>query len=60
MYNPELKRKYDKQRYEKQKEEYLKNNPSYIPTRIQQKMKREALLNQTKKSQKIEVNNISQ
>ena len=58
MYNPELKKTYDKQRYAKQKEEYLKNNPSYIPTRIQQKLKREALLNQTNKPQKIEVNNI--
>jgi hypothetical protein len=44
MYNPELKKTYDKQRYAKQKEEYMKQNPSYIPTRLKQKLAREALL----------------
>jgi hypothetical protein len=43
-FNPELKKKYDKQRYAKQKEEYLKNNPDYIPVRTQQKLKREELI----------------
>jgi hypothetical protein len=59
MYNPDLKSKYDKQRYAKQKEEYLKNNPDYIPVRLQQKLKREELLKSINKPQKIEVNNIS-
>lgn len=56
MYNPELKKKYDKQRYAKQKEEYIKNNPDYVPVRIQQKIKREALLTSNQQNQ---LNNIS-
>jgi hypothetical protein len=48
-FNPEMKKKYDKQRYAKQKEEYLKLNPYYIPVRTQQRLNREALLNQTNK-----------
>jgi len=48
-FNPELKKNYDKQRYAKQKEEYLKLNPYYIPVRTQQRLNREALLNQTNK-----------
>lgn len=55
MYNPELKKKYDKQRYAKQKEEYIKNNPDYVPVRIQQKIKREALLTSNQQEQ---LNNI--
>ena len=43
-FNPEKKRAYDKQRYSKQKEEYIKLNPYYIPVRTQQRLKREALL----------------
>ena len=43
-FNPEMKKKYDKQRYSKQKEEYIKLNPYYIPVRTQQRLKREALL----------------
>jgi len=48
-FNPEKKRAYDKARYAKQKEEYLKLNPYYIPVRTQQRLNREALLNQTNK-----------
>jgi len=44
-FNPELKKKYDAIRYKKQKEEYFKTNPYYIPIRVQQRLKREALLN---------------
>jgi hypothetical protein len=44
-YNPELKKQYDKQRYKKQKEEYFKLNPYYIPIRVKQRLEREALLN---------------
>ena len=43
-FNPEKKREYDKARYAKQKEDYLKLNPYYIPVRVQQRLKREALL----------------
>ena len=43
-FNPEMKKKYDKQRYTKQKEEYIKLNPYYVPVRTQQRLKREALL----------------
>jgi len=42
-YNPELKKKYDADRYKKQKEEFFKLNPYYIPVRTQQRLKREAL-----------------
>lgn len=42
-FNPELKKKYDADRYKKQKEEYFKLNPYYIPVRTQQRLKREAL-----------------
>lgn len=44
LFNPEKKREYDKARYAKQKEDYLKLNPYYIPVRVQQRLKREALL----------------
>lgn len=43
-FNPEKKKEYDKARYAKQKEDYLKLNPYYIPVRVQQRLKREALL----------------
>lgn len=61
-FNPELKKNYDKNRYAKQKEEYIKNNPDYIPVRIQQKIKREELLKSshtTTDSRSNEINNIS-
>ena len=56
-FNPELKKKYDSNRYAKQKEEYIKNNPDYVPVRIQQKIKREELLKSSHTT--TETNNIS-
>ena len=44
LFNPEKKKEYDKTRYAKQKADYLILNPYYIPVRVQQRLKREALL----------------
>lgn len=45
VYDPVLKKEYDRLRNLKLKEEYMKNNPNYKPVRSQQKDKRDAIKN---------------